>query len=141
MKRQGSDFQKIMAELQQIKLENEMLREEVNLLNYALEEKENKIEKLKNELFAFMRKGQQKPSPIKSMHSSAKSNHKKKGQACGLRRSMGVSIEWNIENGVKASKTMTNKKTESFMISSRSNIFLDTLSPDANDSDISSDRI
>lgn len=55
MKRQGSDFQKIMGELQQIKLENEMLREEVNLLNYALEEKDSKIEKLKTELFSFMR--------------------------------------------------------------------------------------
>jgi cell division protein FtsB len=37
-----------MGELQQIKLENDMLREEVKLLNYAMEEKDAKIDLLKN---------------------------------------------------------------------------------------------
>jgi cell division protein FtsB len=37
-----------MGELQQIKLENDMLREEVKLLNYAMDEKDNRINVLKN---------------------------------------------------------------------------------------------
>lgn len=67
-----------MGELQQIKLENDMLREEVKLLNYAMEEKDAKINVLKNELIEFIQgsKRSQKGSPKKSAKSSKHSRQK-----------------------------------------------------------------
>lgn len=57
-----------------------------------------------------------------------------------MKRSMGVSIEWNIED--QKNMTTTNKKTNSFIISSRSNIFIDTLiKPNLNRNDISIDQL
>lgn len=61
------------------------------MLNYALEEKDSKIEKLKNELFFFIRKSDHKPSPCKSMKSSIKTSQKRKEESANM-RSMGVSI-------------------------------------------------
>ena len=57
-----------------------------------------------------------------------------------MKRSMGVSIEWNIED--QKNMRTTNKKTKSFIISSRSNIFIDTLiKPNLNRNDISIDQL
>lgn len=72
------------------------------------------------------------------MNSSVKTNQKRKEETANM-RSMGVSIEWNIED--QKNMTTTNKKTNSFIISSRSNIFLDTLiMPSLSGSDVSIDQ-
>jgi hypothetical protein len=91
MERHSFDFQKIMNELQQIKLENDMLREEVKLLNYAMDEKDSKINVLKNELIGFIQSNRRshRGSPIKSAKSSVK--HSKKSKKVEM-KSMEVSI-------------------------------------------------